>query len=87
MIQKLFLIVVGGLYVAMGGCDVPPQKPNASVMIDAKYGDKLRYPGEVQTPKDIYKKAHANAVKNISVDNMEERLADIERQVNKELTQ
>lgn len=87
MSWKIRLSLICGVVFIVFGCDEPTKQEEVAspVVINAQYLDKLRYPGEVVRPRDIYDRAYRNALRNITVENMEERLTDIERNVNTDL--
>ena len=49
--------------------------------IDAEALDELRYPGEILLPMDMYKEAYRRALKNITPDNLEDRLSMLEDEI------
>ena len=57
--------------------DIPP--------LSAESLDELRFPGEISVPTDVYKRSHEKALRNITVENMEDRLTLLENEIMKEV--
>ena len=74
-------MIVGGWGCNSGATSVTsqPEKPWDQGRLDA-----LRMTGVVEVPTDIYKKAYERALMQIDVTNMEERLAALEKEIERE---
>ena len=71
-----------GAVLTMGCSDSPPvevEKKSLILSLDRLNG--FRYPGEVEVPKDIYKRFFEKAQESITVENMDERLTLLENEI------
>ena len=73
--------------VCLSACDDSevPVLEKDSLVINAESLDELRFPGEIAVPANVYKRSHEKAMRNITVENMEDRLALLENEIMKEV--
>ncbi|MED5464041.1 MAG: hypothetical protein VX699_05275 [Myxococcota bacterium] len=79
MMRALVIALVGCVVLACEGG--PLASLGQEPAIDAEALDEMRYPGEIVLPKDIYKEAYQRALKNITPDNLEDRLSMLEDEI------
>lgn len=87
--KKVFLLLAGALIFVISGCEKLNQSEveHAPTILNTKMVDDMRFPGEIEVPKDVYKKAYEEALKNITIQNMEERLTLLENEITQEVAQ
>ena len=81
-----YLVFSFGLIAGAWGCNngAPPVSSQPEKPWDQGRLDALRMTGVVEIPTDIYKKAYERALMQIDVTNMEERLAALEKEIERE---
>jgi hypothetical protein len=75
--RALGVMLVLGL-AGCGGCGDPPKTTRGGGPVTV---ETLTPPGDVPQPKAIYREAFEEAKKEITLDNAEDQLEEIERQV------
>lgn len=80
MMRALMMVVV---VVVLSACEggLRGSFGQGAPAVDGETGDGLRYPGEILVPRDMYKEAYQRALKNITPDNLEERLSMLEGEI------
>ena len=82
---RIFLSV-GLIWIGLSACGEPKPVPETGLStLSVESLNELRFPGEVAVPRDVYKRAHEKALRNISVNNMEERMTLLENEILKEV--
>ena len=78
----LLLVALAGMW----GCEdtSPAAVDETAKAWDQERLDSLRMPGVVEVPGDIYKRAYERALMQIDTSNMEERLAALEKEIERE---
>ena len=73
--------------VSLSACDDSdvPVLDKDVLIISAESLDELRFPGEIAVPANVYKRSHEQAMRNITVENMEDRLTLLENEIMKEV--
>ena len=86
MMRIMMLAVFSLVSVSLSGCEHEPQSSVAELQKawDQERLDALRMTGVVELPGNIYKRAHERALLQIDRTNMEERLAALEKEIERE---
>ena len=83
LVSVIFLVL--GLACTWGCEDASPvAATQAEKAWDQERLYTLRMPGVVEVPADIYKRAYERALKQVDAKNMEERLAALEKEIERE---
>ena len=87
MMMRIMLLAVFSLVsVSLSGCEREQQSSVAELhkAWDQERLDALRMTGVVELPGNIYKRAYERALMQIDTKNMEERLAALEKEIQRE---
>ena len=86
MMRMMMLAVFSLVSVSLSGCEREAQSSVAELQKawDQERLDALRMTGVVELPGNIYKCAHERALLQIDRTNMEERLAALEKEIERE---